>query len=214
MVKPVNADKEISACGLSIETGIWFAAVFAFIESIIELRIVFSYWWIFVLLIIKAGLILNIFLTLKCNHAHSSGPVKSARAAFWIYLIVLIADTCLYIFVGSYSIATQKEEDEIPDSCKHVHDTEVTNDHIDLNPVWDGDAADEDHGPHEGEAGCETSFYDPKWVMGASIFLISLVIVKIYLASLLWRYQKFQAENEGKQDAGAAEMTSPNKPEA
>ena len=95
-----------------------------------------------------------------------------------------------------------------------MHDTEVTTDHIDLNPVWDGDAADEDHGPHEGEAGCETSFYEPKWVMGASIFLISLVIVKIYLASLLWRYQKFQAENEGKQDAGAAEMTSPSKPEA
>ena len=106
MVKPVSADKELSMCGLSIETGIWFAAVMAFIESIIELRIVFSYWWIFVLLIIKAGLILNIFLTLKCNHAQSTGPVKSSRAAFWIYLIVMIADTCLYIFVGSYSIAT------------------------------------------------------------------------------------------------------------
>ena len=122
MVKPVNADKEISTCGLSIETGIWIAAVMAFIESIVELRIVFSYWWIFILLVIKAGLILNIILTLKCNHAHSSGPVKSARAAFWIYLIVLIFDTCLYIFVGSYSVATKKDEAEIPDSCKHVHE--------------------------------------------------------------------------------------------
>ena len=104
MVKPVSAEKVISKCGLSIETGIWIAAVFAFIESIIELRIVFSYWWIFVIMLIKVGLIFTIVFALKGSHAHSSGPVKSARAAFWIYLIALILDTCLYIFIGTFSL--------------------------------------------------------------------------------------------------------------
>ena len=117
MVKPVSAEKKKGVCGLSIEVGIWCAAVFAFIESLVELRIVFSYWPFFVLLIIKAGLILNIILTMKCDHKTSSGPVKSARAAFWIYIIAIVLDTCLYIFVCFWSLKDYKNDEELPESC-------------------------------------------------------------------------------------------------
>ena len=65
-----------------------------------------------------------------------------------IYLIALILDTCLYIFIGTFSLVSQKEEEELPESCTHVHDQDVSHDHLDLKPVWDGDASDSDHGPH------------------------------------------------------------------
>ena len=124
MVKPANADEKKSMCGLSIEIGIWIAAVFAFIEIIIELRIVLSYWPVFALIIIKLGLILNIALTLKCDHAHHTGPIKSSRAAFWIYVIVIVLDTCLYLFVMSWALKDVKDEKDVPESCSHVHDVE------------------------------------------------------------------------------------------
>ena len=59
-------------------------------------------------------------------------------------------------------------------------------------PVWE-----EDTHEHEVDEECVKTFYNPKWVFGASIFLIALLTVKIYFAYLLWLYAVFQKENEG-----------------
>ena len=150
------------------------------------------------LLIIKAGLILNIGLTLKCNHATSHGPVKSARAAFWIYVIVIVLDMCLYMFICSWSLISVREDDSLPETCGHVHEQEVSTEGFNIAPVYTDNV--DDSGPHAGDNECEASFYNPKWVFGASLFLICLVLIKVYFASLMWQYAKFQAEHQAPEE--------------